>query len=36
MEIKEKECYKAPKTEVFEVKGEGVICASGEDFYQWD
>ncbi|MDY6277899.1 MAG: hypothetical protein SPL35_05735 [Bacteroidales bacterium] len=28
MEIKEKECYKAPKTEVFKVKGEGVICQS--------
>lgn len=30
METKLKELYEAPSTMVFEVKQEGVICASGE------
>ena len=29
MEIKNKELYKAPSMQIFEVKTEGVICASG-------
>ena len=29
METKQKELYEAPSTMVFEVKQEGVICASG-------
>jgi len=29
MEKKEKQFYEAPSTQVFEVKQEGVICASG-------
>lgn len=29
METKLKELYEAPSTKVFEVKQEGVICASG-------
>ena len=29
METKNKELYDAPSTRVFEVKQEGVICASG-------
>ncbi|MDD5819632.1 MAG: hypothetical protein PUC96_03945 [Bacteroidales bacterium] len=28
--MEHKETYKSPQTEVFEVKTEGVICASGE------
>ena len=35
MESIEKEQYVAPAIEVVEVKSEGVICASGEDF-EWD
>ena len=30
METKIKDLYKAPSTMVFEVKQQGVICASGE------
>ena len=35
METKHKERYEAPSTMVFEVKREGVICASGEKT-DWD
>ena len=35
MESTEKDFYEAPTIEVVEVKSEGVICASGEDF-EWD
>lgn len=31
METKHKELYEAPSTMVFEVRQEGVICASGEN-----
>ncbi len=31
METKLKELYEAPSTMIFEVKQEGVICASGGD-----
>jgi len=37
MEIKnEKEKYLSPEVTVVEVKQEGVICASGGEFPQWD
>jgi hypothetical protein len=39
MERKEKEFYEAPSTKVFEVKHEGVICASGDtglQDYNWN
>ena len=36
METKTKELYEAPSTMVFEVKQEGMICASGGDYPQWD
>lgn len=29
MHMKEKELYEAPRTDVLEVKSEGIICASG-------
>ena len=35
MEKKEK-YYEAPSTEVFEVGQEGVICASGGAYPQWE
>ena len=35
VELYGKEPYEAPTIEVVEVKSEGVICASGEDF-EWD
>lgn len=35
METKHKELYEAPSTMVFEVRQEGVICASGENT-NWD
>lgn len=35
MESTEKELYEAPTIEVVEVKSEGVICSSGQDF-EWD
>lgn len=28
--------YEAPSTEVFEVRQEGVICASGGPYSQWE
>lgn len=30
-EIKEKECYEAPKMEIYEVVNEGIICSSGKE-----
>ena len=30
MEQSEKKVYEAPVVQIFEVKSEGVICASGE------
>lgn len=36
METKLKELYEAPSTMVFEVKQEGVICASGGNYPQWE
>ena len=36
MEPTRKEFYEAPSTRVFEVKQEGMICASGGDYPQWD
>ena len=36
MEAKQKELYEAPSTMVFEVKQEGVICASPDVYPQWD
>ncbi|MBQ8462470.1 MAG: hypothetical protein IJ543_08710 [Bacteroidales bacterium] len=40
METKLKELYEAPSTEIFEVKQEGVICASpgqaGVQDYNWN
>ena len=35
MEKKEK-YYEAPSTEVFEVRQEGLICASGGAYPQWE
>jgi len=35
MEKKEK-YYEAPSTMVFEVRQEGVICASGGPYPQWE
>ena len=35
MEKKEK-YYEAPSTEVFEVRQEGIVCASGGAYPQWD
>lgn len=35
MEFKEKEFYVSPTILVVEVKSEGVICASGQDF-EWE
>lgn len=31
MELSHKKLYEAPSTTVFEVRQEGVICASGEN-----
>ncbi len=36
MEKKEKQFYEAPSVEFFEVKQEGVICASGGTYPQWE
>ena len=36
MEAKQKELYEAPSAMVFEVKQEGVTCASGGPYPQWD
>lgn len=36
MEKKEKQFYESPSTEVFEVGQEGVICASGGAYPQWE
>lgn len=35
MEKKEK-YYEAPSTEVFEVRQEGIVCASGGAYPQWE
>ena len=32
MEIKKKELYLSPEVDIFEVKAEGVICASYNGF----
>lgn len=36
METKQKVLYEAPSTMVFEVRQEGVICASGGEYPQWN
>ena len=37
MEIKNnKELYEAPSVQMFEVKTEGVICASGGNYPEWE
>ena len=40
MEIKKKELYLSPEVDIFEVKQEGVICASpgqaGVQNYDWN
>ena len=37
MEIKNnKELYEAPSIQMFEVKTEGVICASPDNYPEWD
>lgn len=35
MEKKEK-YYEAPSTEFFEVRQEGIVCASGGPYPQWE
>ena len=35
MEKKEK-YYETPSTEVFEVRQEGIVCASGGPYPQWE
>jgi hypothetical protein len=38
METKQNELYEAPRTEVLELKAEGVICGSNPDpnYMPWD
>ena len=36
METKHKELYEAPSTMVFEVRQEGIVCASGGAYPQWE
>lgn len=36
MGAKQKELYEAPSTMIFEVKQEGVICASGDQLRRYE
>ena len=35
MEVSDKAFYEAPSTLIFEVRHEGIICASGGDYPVW-